>query len=94
MALLHRITRQDAPSIPYTLDGIAREGREGDTVMTAILTSGDLLRRNIFSGAPSAGFCQMGACQDCWVGLEGGGTLRACSTPLTAGLSLVTGRPG
>jgi predicted molibdopterin-dependent oxidoreductase YjgC len=33
----------------------------------------------------------MGACQDCWVALETGERLRACSTPLAPGMRIVTG---
>ncbi len=90
MALLHRITRHDATALPFTLNGVPHEGRAGDTLLTAILTHADALRRNEFSGAPRAGFCQMGACQDCWVELESGERLRACTTPLVAGMRLLT----
>jgi D-hydroxyproline dehydrogenase subunit gamma len=34
----------------------------------------------------------MGACQDCWVQLEGGERLRACATLLTEGMRIITGR--
>ena len=67
MALLKRLARHDLPAIPFILDGVACDGRAGDTIMTAALTLTDQLRRSDFSGAPRAGFCQMGACQDCWV---------------------------
>ncbi|GFZ91221.1 ferredoxin [Elstera cyanobacteriorum] len=90
MPLLHRLTRTDTTPLPFTLDGIPREGRAGDTLLTAILTQAEALRRNEFSGAPRAGFCQMGACQDCWVELESGERLRACTTPLVAGMRIVT----
>lgn len=90
MALLKRLARRDLPAIPFTLDGIAREGRAGDTVMTATLTLTDQLRRGDFSGAPRAGFCQMGACQDCWILTADGRRLRACTTPLVPGMNLLT----
>ncbi|RXT54799.1 ferredoxin [Bosea sp. Tri-44] len=92
MPLLHRLVRADHPAIPFTLDGVACEGRTGDTVLTAILTHADRLRLSEFSASPRAGFCQMGACQDCWIVLESGERLRACSTSLTAGMSIVTRR--
>ena len=92
MALLKRLARQQLPPIPFTLDGIPCEGRAGDTVLTAILSRTESLRRAEFSGEPRAGFCQMGACQDCWVMNEAGERLRACTTPLLAGMRIVTTR--
>ncbi|SEL98275.1 2Fe-2S iron-sulfur cluster binding domain-containing protein [Bosea lupini] len=92
MPLLHRLVRTDHPAIAFTLDGEPCEGRAGDTVLTAILTKVERLRLSEFSASPRAGFCQMGACQDCWVVLENGERLRACSTALTAGMRILTRR--
>ena len=64
---------------------------DGDTILTAVLTQHDRLRRNEFSDAPRAGFCMMGACQDCWIATEDGDRLRACSTFIVPGMALVTG---
>lgn len=89
--LLHRLTRQDHPAIPFTLNGQPVQGRAGDSLLTAILTLTDRLRRSDRLNHPRAGFCQMGACQDCWVTLADGQRLRACTTPLTAGMAIVTG---
>lgn len=93
MPLLHRIARKGHTTIAFTLDGEPREGRSGDTLLTAILSQANAVRVSEFAGQPRAGFCQMGACQDCWVTLAGGERLRACTTPLVAGMSIVT-RPG
>jgi hypothetical protein len=60
----------------------------GDTVLTAVLTQAEHLRHSEFSGAPRAGFCMMGACQDCWMQLEDGSRLRACSTFIEPGMRL------
>ncbi len=90
MALLKRLSRQQLPSIAFTLNGQACSGRAGDTVLTAILTQADQLRLSDFSGTPRAGFCQMGACQDCWVTTADGTRIRACSTPLEPGMRLRT----
>jgi predicted molibdopterin-dependent oxidoreductase YjgC len=77
--------------IAFTLDGRACSALEGDTVLTALLTQGQRLRESDFSDAPRAGFCLMGACQDCWVQLESGERLRACTTPLLPGMQVRTG---
>ncbi|WP_332680915.1 (2Fe-2S)-binding protein [Bosea sp. (in: a-proteobacteria)] len=92
MPLLHRIVRKDHQAVAFTLDGKPCAGREGDTLLTAILAQAEALRLSEFSGEPRAGFCQMGACQDCWVALESGERLRACSTALVAGMRIVTSR--
>jgi aerobic-type carbon monoxide dehydrogenase small subunit (CoxS/CutS family) len=90
MPLLHRLTRAGHASLGFTLDGIACTGRAGDTVLTAVLCQAERLRRSEFSGEARAGFCQMGACQDCWVQLESGERVRACTTPLIEGMRIVT----
>ena len=74
----------------FVLDGVACDGRAGDTVMTAVLTQTDQLRRSDFTGAPRAGFCLMGACQDCWVVTVDGQRLRACTHLLEPGMRLRT----
>jgi D-hydroxyproline dehydrogenase subunit gamma len=90
MALLKRLSRHELPIVSFTLNGEACSGRAGDTVLTAILTQSNQLRLSDFSGDPRAGFCQMGACQDCWVLTSDGGRIRACSTALEPGMNLRT----
>lgn len=90
MALLKRLARQNLPSIAFSLNGTPCTGRAGDTVLTAVLTLSDHLRSSDFSKEPRAGFCQMGACQDCWVLTADGRRIRACSTPLEEGMLLQT----
>jgi predicted molibdopterin-dependent oxidoreductase YjgC len=90
MALLKRLARQNLPPVAFSLNGKPCAGRAGDTVLTAILTQTDRLRLSDFSKEPRAGFCQMGACQDCWVLTADGKRIRACSTPLAAGMNLRT----
>eukprot|EP01132_Coremiostelium_polycephalum_P016650 gene16650-20003_t len=46
------------------------------------------LRGSDFSAERRAGFCLMGACQDCWVRLEDGRRVRACSTLLEDGQAI------
>lgn len=93
MALLKRLAEHDRAVVAFTLDGQPASGLQGDTVLTAVLTAEDLLRGSDFSGEPRAGFCLMGACQDCWVKLGDGRRVRACSTLLEAGVC-VSREPG
>jgi aerobic-type carbon monoxide dehydrogenase small subunit (CoxS/CutS family) len=89
MALLHRVAEMSRPAVRIFVNGEALEVMAGDTVLTALLTRSDHLRRTETGGRPRAGFCLMGACQDCWVALEQGGRIRACSTLVTEDLRLV-----
>jgi len=91
--LLTRVAETARERVTFTLDGRTLGALEGDTVLTAVLTTVGHLRHAELSGAPRAGFCLMGACQDCWVSTESGERLRACSTPIEAGMRLVSGRP-
>ena len=93
MTLLKRLTEQDRPILPFTLDGKAASGLLGDTLLTAVLTQAEHLRGSDFSAQPRAGFCLMGACQDCWVKLGDGRRVRACSTLLEADL-VIEREPG
>ena len=85
MALLKRLAEGDRPALDFTLDGKPASGLLGDTLLTAVLTCSEHLRGSDFSAEPRAGFCLMGACQDCWVRLGDGCRVRACSTLLEAG---------
>ncbi len=83
-----RLAEQDRPSFTLFLDGKPLRALTGDTVLTALLAHGRLVRRSEFGDGPRAGFCLMGACQDCWVFLESGGRVRACTTMAQEGLRL------
>jgi predicted molibdopterin-dependent oxidoreductase YjgC len=93
LPLLRRVAFADRTALPFTVDGQPCTACEGDTLFTALLAHGARLRRNEASGMPRAGFCGMGACQDCWVQLADGRRLRACTTPLEAGMAILTGFP-
>jgi hypothetical protein len=90
-ALLHRVAEAGRAAVAFTLDGQPARALAGDTVLTAVLTQCSQLRRNEFSGAPRAGFCMMGACQDCWILTADGARLRACSTFIEPGMALLGG---
>jgi aerobic-type carbon monoxide dehydrogenase small subunit (CoxS/CutS family) len=90
-ALLHRVAEAGRAGVAFTLDGQPAHAMAGDTVLTAVLTQCGQLRRNEFSGTPRAGFCMMGACQDCWILTADGARLRACSTFIEPGMALLTG---
>lgn len=88
--LFCRIGELARQPIRLDVDGTAIEAREGDTLLVALLTNGVRLRESEFGDGARAGFCLMGACQDCWVWTADGGRLRACTTPVAGGMSIVT----
>lgn len=90
-AILKRVAETGRKPISFVLDGASVTALAGDTVLTAVLTHTAQLRRSEFSGEPRAGFCMMGACQDCWITTETGQRLRACATFIEEGMRLVTG---
>ena len=89
-AILHRLKLAARVELSFVLDGTPCIAQQGDTVLTAILTQATQLREAEFGGAPRAGFCLMGACQECWVQTEDGQRLRACSTLIDEGMRLCT----
>lgn len=92
-AQLKRHAETERRLIQFSVDGVSLSALEGDTVLTAVLSNGKKLRKLEFSEEPRAGFCLMGACQDCWVWLAEGRRIRACTTFVSEGLNVVTGTP-
>ncbi len=91
---LVRLAETNRAPMRFVLDGAERQALAGDTVLSAILSVAPALRHSEFGVETRAGFCLMGACQDCWVWQEEGPRIRACSTPLTEGMRLLTDAPG
>ena len=85
-----RLVERDRPLVEFTLDGTPAKAQEGDTILTAVLTVHQHLGESDFGDGPRAGFCLMGACQECWVTVNGGRT-RACGTLVIEGMQVATG---
>ena len=81
-----RLAETERPGVTIFHDGRPLAALAGDTLLTALLCNSVALRRNEFDGGPRAGFCNMGACQDCWVVLEDGSRTRACTTEVRDGM--------
>jgi NADH dehydrogenase/NADH:ubiquinone oxidoreductase subunit G len=88
-----RLGEAGRPALSLLVDGRPVEALEGDTLMVALLSSGRQLRTSEFGDGRRAGFCLMGACQDCWVWTESGGRLRACSVEAKDGMRIITREP-
>ena len=89
---LVRLRDAARPRIALRLDGAPIEAQRGDTLLAALLAAGaGHLRESEFGDGPRAGFCLMGACQDCWVVVEGLGRVRACATLAEDGMEVRRG---
>lgn len=92
---LVRAVVSNAPPLCILVDGVEVKAYSGDSVLVAVLAACNALRRHEFSNEMRAGFCLMGACQDCWVWLKDGQRVRACTTIVADGMHVVTaGAPG
>lgn len=83
-----RVATRAGRKATLSFDGATIEATTGDSVLAALLASGCLIRRLEFGGEPRAGFCLMGACQDCWVWSAENGRIRACTTNVTEDMVL------
>lgn len=88
-----RLAERNRAAVEISVDGTPVPALAGDTLLVVLLTHGRRVRDSEFGDGPRAGFCLMGACQDCWVWTESGERLRACSTPVQAGMSVLTRPP-
>ncbi|TIS53914.1 (2Fe-2S)-binding protein [Mesorhizobium sp.] len=77
-------------SVAFEVDGQPMTALTGDTVLTAILLQQRHIRRFEFADELRSGFCLMGACQDCWVRLADGRSVRACTTAVENGMKVET----
>jgi predicted molibdopterin-dependent oxidoreductase YjgC len=90
---LQRVAEMDRQLVEIQIDGWQLSAMVGDTILVAMLTQRGLLRQKQEGEAAGAGFCLMGACQDCWVWLEDGRRVRACTTYVEPGLRILTTWP-
>ncbi|WP_353189603.1 (2Fe-2S)-binding protein [Pandoraea pnomenusa] len=98
-AQLTRLAETARAPVTFHLDGKPVQALAGDTLLTAILTHQRHVRISEFTGAPRAGFCLIGACQDCWVRCAPVSSaaddaqlarVRACSTTVQPGMRVLT----
>ena len=87
-----RVLPREAPLIRFSIDGEACEAFAGESLLVAILALRPALRRLEFGGEPRAGFCLMGACQDCWVWVDDT-RRRACTTRVEEGMRVSLEEP-
>ena len=75
------------------MNGKAVQAFAGESLLVVMLARRNALRTLEFGGEPRAGFCLMGACQDCRVHIAGSGGARACTTQVADGMRVFTELP-
>lgn len=88
-----RLAEEVRARVRILIDGQMVAALAGDTLMVALLSHTRHLRESEFGDGKRAGFCLMGACQDCWVWTADGHRLRACTTVVEEGMHIVTHQP-
>ncbi len=88
-----RLEEMDRAPVRLIIDGQPVEALAGDSLMVAVLSNVGSLRESEFGDGKRAGFCLMGACQDCWVWTADGDRLRACTTVVAEQMHIVTRQP-
>lgn len=91
---LRRLGRPLSAQIELMVDGHRISAHEGETVLTALNAELGHIRSFEFRDEKRAGFCNMGACQDCWLWTATGERIRACSTLVEDGMRLCTNASG
>ena len=88
-----RVARWTSPTITISIDGEIVEVPKGQSILVSVLSHRATLRTQMVSSEPRAGFCLMGACQECWMWLDDGRRVRACTTTVDAGMAVCTTAP-
>ena len=89
-------TVQRPDAVTVLVNGEPCEAYEGETVATVLFLAGGQVWGTDRGGAPRAPFCNMGVCYDCLVEVreasapDGTRKVRACMTPITAGMVIST----
>src|SRR5262245_25726255 len=79
------------PPVTFVLNGISRQGFEGESIAATLLALGEtVFRKTRFGHAPRSLYCGMGVCYDCLVTVNDRENVRACMRPLTAGMVIET----
>lgn len=90
---LFRAAVPRSPDVTIRIDGQPIQACAGETLIAALLLSGQMTGRSEFDDGERAGFCLMGACQDCTLWTRSGKRLRACMTEVAAGMDLCRKAP-
>ncbi len=80
-------------SLTILVDGQELPAHEGESIAAALLAAHRRKARSSpRAGEPRGYFCGMGVCHDCLMTVDGVPNVRACMTPVRAGLRVETQR--
>ncbi len=78
-------------TVRITFDGTPVDAVDGEPLIVALLAGGHRVLRTMPSHEePRGGFCMVGRCPDCLVVVDGLPNVRACVTPVRAGMAVET----
>jgi len=80
----------DGEPVSLVVDGERVEACRGENLHAALLAAGKRNLRNSATGQQRGVFCGMGICYECLVTVNGRPNQRACMTPVSEGLEIVT----
>jgi aerobic-type carbon monoxide dehydrogenase small subunit (CoxS/CutS family) len=75
--------------IELTVDGEPLRAHPGQSIAAALLAAGRPVLRESPGGQPRGVYCGIGVCQECRVHADGR-VVRACVTPVAAGMRVTT----
>jgi D-hydroxyproline dehydrogenase subunit gamma len=77
--------------VTLSVDGARLEAPAGQSLAAALLAAGRADLRTSPADEPRGVYCGIGVCQECRVHVDGRGVVRACVTPVAAGMRVTTG---
>jgi predicted molibdopterin-dependent oxidoreductase YjgC len=93
---LRRITEhpilnfEEKPVVRFTYEGQKLEGREGDTIASALHANGvKVLSHSRRYHRPRGFFCAIGQCSSCLMTVNGEPNVRVCVIPLLEGMDVM-----
>ncbi len=86
---MHRVEMDDSSLITFKFDGKTMQGRQGETVASALLHNNQrTFGTTAVTGAPRGPYCMMGLCFDCLVEIDGIANRQSCITEICEGMTI------
>lgn len=83
---------EDKNNVSFTFNNKVYQGLEDESIAAALLANGiRTLRYHEESGSPRGIYCNIGHCYECRVIVNGKQGVRACLTPVKAGMVIESG---
>ena len=80
----------DKPRVTFTFEGKTMEGRQGDTIASALHANGIMvLSHSRQHHRPRGFFCAIGKCSSCLMTVNGKANVRTCVEPLAEGMVVI-----